>query len=390
MRKLLILILVIITAAVAGCKTIPAAGPGDKKEKLPLEEIWEENDEFVRRDPVKELLSELTLAEKIGQMVIIGFNDTFIDASLEKLVTENHVGGIIFFGRNIKDSAQLEALTKSIKELNSMNRLPLFIAVDEEGGTVTRLPTENTRFPSSRELGKKNDSELSFANGQAIGSKLASFDFNMNFAPVLDIHSNPQNTVIGSRSFGADPGLVARLGVAVMAGLQNKGIISVIKHFPGHGDTSTDSHYVLPVLNHDRERLDSFELIPFREAIKAGADAVMTAHIRYSKIDESGRPATLAPAILTGLLREELGFNGVIITDDLEMGAITRHYDIKEAALEAVKAGADILLISHTYKLQQDALDALHEAVEAGDLSEQRIDESVERIIRLKLNYNLF
>jgi beta-N-acetylhexosaminidase len=389
MRKMLLILLIVI---LSGCSSAPApAEPaGNDNGTPPPEESQDMNDEVVETDEVKEMLAEMTLAEKVGQMIIVGFSDSVIDAGLEEMIAVNGVGGLIFFNRNIIDSNQLQALVSAVNELNRDNRLPLFIAADEEGGRVTRLPPGDTRFPSAKEMGKKNDTVLSFASGQAIGSNLISYGFNMNFAPVLDILSNPANKVIGDRAFGSEPGIVASLGVATMGGMQSMGVIPVIKHFPGHGDTAADSHYRLPVVNHDMDRLDGFELVPFKEAIKAGADAVMAAHIKYPRLDENGSPATLSQTVLTGILREKLGFTGVIITDDLEMGAITNHYSIKKAALEAVKAGADIILVCHTYARQQDALDALIEAFASGELSEQRIDESVERIIRLKLKYKLF
>jgi beta-N-acetylhexosaminidase len=389
LRKILLILLIII---LSGCSPAPAppetAGNGNGTP--PPEEGQDIIDEVVEPDVVKEMLAEMTLVEKVGQMIIVGFNETTIDAGLEEMIAVNAVGGLIFFNRNIADSTQLQELVSAVNELNSGNRLPLFLAVDEEGGRVTRLPPGSTRIPSAKEMGKKNDPALSFSSGQAIGSKLVSYGFNMNFAPVLDILSNPGNKVIGDRAFGSEPGIVAKLGIATMEGMQSSGVTPVIKHFPGHGDTAVDSHYRLPVVNHDMDRLNVFELVPFKEAIEAGADAVMAAHIKYPRLDESGSPATLSRAVLTGILREELGFTGVIITDDLEMGAITNNYSIKKAALEAVKAGADIILVCHTYARQQDALEALMEAFNSGELSEHRIDESVERIISLKLKYNLF
>ncbi len=390
MKKLLLFLLVIIISVTAGCKSIPVETVPPENTQQHPEENLDKPEEPPEKDEIKELLAGLSLAEKIGQMVIVGFDGTVPDAELKRMISDNHIGGLIFFGRNIKDGQQLLALVNDITEHNSSNSIPLFLAVDEEGGSVTRLPRDNIRFPPASEIGGQDDPVLAFANGQAIGTKLTSYGFNLNFAPVLDILSNPENKVIGDRSFGAYPGLVARMGVATMSGLQSTGVVPVIKHFPGHGDTRADSHYQLPVVVLGREQLERFELVPFKEAISAGADAVMAAHIKYPELDESGLPATLSPAILGGLLRDDLGFNGVIITDDLEMGAITKHYSIKEAALQAVLAGADIILICHSAARQQDALDALHEAIDSGKLSVTRLDESVERIIRLKKKYNLF
>ncbi|MCT4509961.1 MAG: beta-N-acetylhexosaminidase [Tepidibacter sp.] len=345
--------------------------------------------EEVEENKINDIINSLSLKEKLGQMIIVGFNGYEVDLDFRDLLENHKVGGVILFKRNIKNAEQLLNLNNSIKSINSKNKLGLFISVDEEGGRITRLPKGSTKFPSNKSIGKQNDKDLSYKIGKEIGRELSSFKFNMDFAPVLDIYSNPKNTVIKDRAFGKDSEIVKTLGTATMKGLQDSNVISVIKHFPGHGDTTLDSHFDLPVSNHDKQRLDEFELIPFKEAINNGADAVMTAHIVLPNVDKSEKSATLSKTILTNILRDELNFDGVIITDDMEMGAIANNYGARNASVEAIKAGADIILMCHTKEKQIKALEALKEAVDSGEISVERIDESVKRIIRLKRKYNL-
>jgi len=250
------------------------------------------------------------------------------------------------------------------------------------------MPEEFSKLPSSGEIGKVNDGRYSFEIGRVIAEEIKALGFNMNFAPVLDINSNPNNPVIGDRSFGENPEIVSKLGVQAMKGMQSEGIIPVVKHFPGHGDTSTDSHTTLPRVENDMERLKNFELIPFREAIDNGVDAVMVAHILLSEIDPEN-PASLSSIVIGDILRDDLGFEGVVLTDDLTMGAITGNYEIGEAVVKSVKAGADVLLVCHGYDRELDAINALRAAVANGDITEDRLNQSVFRILELKRKYAL-
>jgi beta-N-acetylhexosaminidase len=218
--------------------------------------------------------------------------------------------------------------------------------------------------------------------------ELNAFGFNLDFAPVLDVNSNPNNPVIGDRSFGNDASVVSRLGTKTMKGIQSQGVISVIKHFPGHGDTSVDSHLELPTVNKSFGQLKEVELVPFAHAIENGADIVMAAHILLPKID-SEYPASMSKPILTGILRDDLGFDGVILTDDMTMGAITENFEIGRAAVQSVKAGSDIILVAHDYENVVATFKALKAAVESGEISEKRIDESVTRILQLKKKYDV-
>ncbi|MDU1856122.1 MAG: glycoside hydrolase family 3 N-terminal domain-containing protein, partial [Clostridium baratii] len=230
------------------------------------------------KDEILETISNMSLDEKIGQLVISGFYGTTLDENILKLIKEDKISGVILFNRNVKDSSTLLSLNNSLKESNKNNKLPLFISVDEEGGLVTRMPKDIKRLPTNKYIGSLNNKDLSYNVGEILGEQLSYFGFNMNFAPVLDINSNPNNPVIGDRSFGNNKDTVAILGTSTMKGIQSKNIISVVKHFPGHGDTSVDSHVNLPVVNYDINRLKSFEFVPFKTAIQNGADAIMVGH----------------------------------------------------------------------------------------------------------------
>lgn len=333
------------------------------------------------------LLRNMTLEEKIGQMVMVGLEGYEVNTKTIRLLEKDHVGGFILFRKNCQDSRQLLTLLNALKDHNRSS-VPLFFAIDEEGGRVTRLPEEIRKIPSNQVIGQVNNDRLCYSIGRVIGEAIRSFGFNMNFAPVLDINSNPLNPVIGDRSFGIHPDRVTPLGISTMKGMQVEKIISVVKHFPGHGDTFVDSHFGLPILHHDLNRLKGFEWIPFTQAIQNQVEAIMTAHILLPKIDLQF-PATLSKKMITDCLRNILLFPGVVVTDDLTMGAITQHYSIEEAALLAVQAGCDLILVANGYENGQKALLSMRKAVEAGHLTLERIDESVKRILQLKNKYTL-
>lgn len=351
----------------------------------PKEQAQDTNKES---DPLKEQIKEMTLDEKIGQMLMVGVDGYTLDNNSRKMIEEYKVGGFIILGQNVQSTNQLLNLVNALKAANLKNKIPLFVSVDEEGGRVDRMPRELKRYPTNREVGQINNSNLSYNIGNVMAEELRSFGFNMNFAPVLDINSNPNNSVIGDRSFGSTSKIVSKLGVETMKGLQSGNVISVIKHFLGHGDTSVDSHIELPTVPHDLNRLRNFELIPFNEAIKNKADAVMVAHILLSKID-STNPASFSKAVINDILRNQLNFNGVVITDDMAMGAIVKNYNIGEASVKSVVAGSDIILVSHNYENEVTVISSLKKAVENGIITKERIDESVYRILKLKQKYGL-
>jgi beta-N-acetylhexosaminidase len=339
-------------------------------------------------DPLNGQIDNMTLSEKAGQLVIVGMDGYDINENTRLLVEEKKVGGFVLFGKNIESSEQLLGLINALKSLNSKNKVPIFAAVDEEGGSVSRMPGEFEKLPANREIGELNNTALCFEIGKLLADEIKAFGYNMNFAPVLDINSNPQNTVIGNRAFGDDAEIVRRLGVSTMKGIKSGGVISVVKHFPGHGDTLADSHAGLPIVNHNMDRLNAVELVPFKDAVRQGADAVMVAHILMNKIDGEN-PATMSGAVVTGILRRQMGFEGVIITDDMTMGAITQNYDIGEAAVKAFCAGADIILVCHGNDNQFKVINALENAIISGTISKERLNESLKRILKLKQMYSL-
>ncbi len=329
----------------------------------------------------------MTLHTKIGQMLLLGWQT---DAQADALVTDLSVGGIVLMGRNIGTPAETAAQIAHLQALARHTGLPpLFAAVDQEGGRVQRLgPPQYSRRRPAREIGASPDPVA--ASRQAardIGTELKALGFNWDFAPVLDVDSSPQNPVIGDRSYGPDPQSVAALGAAAVIGFQtDAGILACGKHFPGHGDTDLDSHFALPTIRRSHAALSRTELVPFRAAIDAGLAAIMTAHILFPALDPD-LPATLSPVLLTGLLRQELGFDGLIITDDLEMCGVAEKWGAPEAAVLAVLAGVDLLLCCHEWETQRAIQAALLAAVRSGRLAESRLDQSLVRIAAAKARW---
>ena len=329
-----------------------------------------------------------SLRDKIGQMVMAGFDGREPTEAVRALIRDRKLGGVIYFRRNAGTAEEVARLSAALRELAAeATKAPLWIAVDQEGGMVARLDRGVTVMPGQMALGAARSAKWARKAARASGAQLARLGINLNFAPSLDVNNNPANPVIGVRSFGERPELAAELGVAAIRGYREAGVVACAKHFPGHGDTVADSHRELPAVPHDRKRLEAVELLPFRLAVAAGAEAIMTAHVRFPALEPDGLPATLSPRILRGLLREEWGFDGVVFTDCLEMKAISGTVGVARGAVMAVKAGADVVLVSHTPKLQKAALDALYDAVVDGEIPEERIDESVRRIVALKTAY---
>ncbi|REB05154.1 beta-N-acetylhexosaminidase [Sporosarcina sp. BI001-red] len=336
----------------------------------------------------EKMLSAMTLDEKIGQLVIAGIDGTAINKASEQLIEQYQIGGVIFYANNVKTPEQTVQFVNSLKAANQTNLLPLFTSIDQEGGRVARLPKQVANLPTAASIGKTNESDYAFNIGGMLGKQLSQFGFNMNFAPVLDVNSNPNNPVIGDRSFSANPKVVSALGIQTMKGIEKQNVIPVVKHFPGHGDTSVDSHLELPKVNKTLKQLEQLELIPFKNAIEANADVVMVAHILLPQLDKT-YPASMSAPIMTDLLRKQLGYNGLIMTDDMTMKAITNHYGIAQAAVQSVKAGSDVVLVAHDPAKTIAVIDALKSAVNSKEITEQRIDKSVMRIIKLKEKYQL-
>lgn len=326
-------------------------------------------------------INEMTLDEKIGQMVLSGFDGTDFNDELNTLINDLKVGGIILFSRNIENSKQLKKLNLDIEEANK--NIPLFISIDEEGGRVNRLSKNIKKFESAKSIGDKGDAKHAYENGKEIGKTLKEHKINMNFAPVLDIYSNSKNTVIGDRAFGDNEKIVETMGIATMKGLKDGNVIPVIKHFPGHGDTEVDSHIGLPIVKKNINQLYEFEFVPFIKAIKSGADVVMVSHILMKQIDDKN-PATLSHNLITGILRNDMEFSNVIITDDMFMKAITNQLSVEEASVKSIKAGTDIILIGSDVNKTKLVIEKIKLAVERNEISEKRINESIYRILKLK------
>ena len=352
------------------------------------EPVDRSRDDAESTDPIEAQVAEMSLDEKIGQLVIVGLDGYVNDENSTYLIEKYRVGGFVLLKQNVKDTEQLLELMNSLKKTNAANKIPLFLAIDEEGGRISRLPDDFKKLPSSGRIGQANDKRLAYQAGSLLAEMLKTIGLNMNFAPVLDINSNPENPVIGDRAFGASSELVTELGMEAMSGIKAQGIIPVVKHFPGHGDTDVDSHVGLPVVEASLSRLESFELIPFKTAIENQADAIMIAHILLPKIDPNN-PASFSKPIITDLLRKKMNFDGVVITDDLTMGAVVNNYDLGEAAVESLKAGSDIILVCHDYEKEVRVIEAIKKAVETGKITEERVDESLYRILSLKKKYGL-
>ncbi len=322
---------------------------------------------------IEDRIRRMTLEEKIGQLFIIS-----ADGDLENLIQNYHAGGIVLFTRHAPNISKTMQLIEKARRASS---LPLFIAVDQEGGPVSRL-SYATAIPSARNLGMISDSSMQNI-GSLVGRELQALGFNMNFAPVLDVDTCEENPVIGKRSFSRDPYTVARLGSAYIRGLHSAGIAAVGKHFPGHGDTRTDSHFELPLVTQSEERLHTLELLPFRAAIAAGVDAIMTAHVSYPALDPTPNwPASLSRPIITRTLRNELEYPGIIITDAMNMKAITNLKTSGMATKTAFMAGADIILMPAHFPVAYHMLLA---AVKNGEIPVSRLDASIRRILSLKI-----
>ncbi len=341
-------------------------------------------------DPAQTLLNRMSLEEKVGQMLIVGIKEASPTSKTQSLIQEGKVGGIILFQRNYRHFDSAVQLTNQLKSWNIQNPLPLFISVDEEGGTVSRLPNEGTKFPDARLLGKIDDPSLTYKMGQVMGKELKAMGVNLNYAPVLDIVISKENKLLIRRAFGSNSDIVTQHGLHFIRGLQEAGVIAVPKHFPGHGDTIVDSHGKLPKIMIEKDMLLSRELIPFRSAVEEGISALMVGHLAFPRIDPSGLPASKSKVMMQDLLRNELGYDGLIITDEIEMsGYMGQKENLEESILLSIHGGVDIFVVGHTYDIQSKILNIIKAAVLDGRIPEERINESVLRIIKTKNKYQL-
>ncbi|WP_145407551.1 glycoside hydrolase family 3 N-terminal domain-containing protein [Paenibacillus xylanexedens] len=360
-----------------------------------------EREQAIQAQDWDKLISYMTLSEQVGQMLMPDIRQwngkvtTTVHEGLKRNIHDQDLGGLILFDKNIVDARQVATFTHDLQA--EAGDIPLFLGIDQEGGVIKRIPG-GTNLPGQMALGATGNTALAESAAQLTGEELKALGIQVNFAPVLDINSNPDNPIIGIRSFGSNADLVTRLGLAMIKGLKESGVIATVKHFPGHGDTAVDSHLGMPVLTHQRERLDAVELKPFREAINNGVDMIMTAHIAFPAIDneqmtslKDGQkvpvPATLSKRVLTGLLRDELGYDGLIISDAFTMKGIAEHFGENKAVERAVSAGVDIIL------MPQDSAAAhqtLLNAVMKGTIPKETIEASVTRILEAKSKYGLF
>jgi len=327
-------------------------------------------------------MSPSSLRRQIGQLLIAGFNGEQLPVELKAIATEFGLGGVILFARNIAEPEQVAELCAEAARL--LPDMPPWVSVDQEGGRVARLKAPFTKWPPMATLGRSGDPKLAERFARALGAELRAVGISLDYAPVLDIHTNPKNPVIGDRAIAENAEQVSALGAVIVRALQAEGVAACGKHFPGHGDTGTDSHLELPIVEHPPDRLRAIEFAPFRAAIEAQVATIMTAHVFVPSLDEE-RPATLSKRVVADLLRHELGFEGVILSDDLEMKAIAAAYAVPAAAVLAIEAGCDGLLIcSGDYATQAAALEELVHAVEDGRLRTNRVEDALKRQLRAK------
>ncbi len=336
------------------------------------------NNDFQRRT------ENISAEDAAGQILTLGFNGTSYSRALGSWFRKYRPGGVILFSDNIENVEQTTSLISDLKKLcEDETGTPLFVCVDQEGGRVSRLSKDMPSFPKARSLGEDGSLELAEEVYADIGKTLRGLGFNVNFAPTLDLDTNENNPVIGDRSFGADPETVARLGSAAIQGLRHEGILACGKHFPGHGDTSLDSHLDLPTDGRPASRFDDAELVPFRMAVEEKVDFIMSAHVMYPKLDEK-YPATLSRKIMTDLLRDKIGFEGVIVSDDLDMKAIAGMWSDDEAAKLALNAGADMILVCHEGERQDNVFKATYRMIDDGKLPEPDVRGKLARLMSAK------
>lgn len=352
------------------------------------------SEEELKQVFLEDYISAMPLEEQVGQLFMVAYRRDEgnqpvlgVNDSIRQDLEQYYFGGIILFGENIDTEEQTAAY---IKELQSISKTPLFIGIDEEGGRVSRLHASGKidmpEIPSAARMGQDQDLGAVYDNYTCIGQKLKKLGFLVDFAPVADMNTNPKNTVIGDRAFGSEPELVGDMVAAAVRGLQDSGVSAAVKHFPGHGDTFEDSHKGEAVVSHTMERLVNTEILPFQQGIDAGVDFVMVSHIKTPNATGNDLPASLSKVLLTDLLRNQMGFEGIIITDAFDMGAITQYYNSSEAALTAFQAGVDILLMPQDPgKVYQAVLDA----VQQGDFPKEQLEESLHRVLSVKYDLGM-
>lgn len=336
----------------------------------------------------EEKMKELTLQQKIGQRMIVGFAGTEIDDVFENLVKEYKVANVILFKHNIVSAPQLKKLCADIQKLvKEQTGHFAFITIDQEGGVVTRLSADCTNVPGAMAIAATQNPKNAYTAGLITANELRALGVNFNLAPDVDVNNNPKNPVIGVRSYGDTPQRVVEYSLEMIKGLTDGKVVSCVKHFPGHGDTDVDSHLGLPQIDKTYEQLDAMEFVPFKAAIKAGVPSVMTTHILFPQLEKENLPATMSRTIMTDILRGKMGFKGLIISDCMEMDAIKVFYGTAKGIVAAFKAGVDMVFCSHTAKYAIEAMNITKQQIETGEIDMREMDESVERILTLKEQY---
>ncbi|WP_443660916.1 glycoside hydrolase family 3 protein [Clostridium algidicarnis] len=405
MKRFIYGLLALSLLMLSGCSINEDSSSNDSS-PLPQVDAGEDNSSSIveTESRAEKLLHGMTLEEKVGQLFIIRpddlelnltseqINDSTndgaveLDTNMQETLKKYPIGGVSLFGKNILNPTQL---TTFISDMQKQSTIPLFVSIDEEGGTVSRIAKSPNfdvpKFESMQKIGETKNVAKAKDVGFTIGSYLKSYGVNLDFAPVADINTNPKNIVIGNRSFGNDPDLVSKMVFAEISGLHEAGIMSCVKHFPGHGDTKGDTHTGEVSIEKTWEELKKCELVPFINSIDT-TDMVMISHITIPNITSDGIPASLSNEIIEGKLRKELGYKGVVISDAMEMGAITKKYSSEESAVKAVLAGVDIILMPESFV---ESYNGIYDAVKNGVISETRIDDSVLRILNLKESYHL-
>ena len=341
------------------------------------------------------LLSKMTLEQKVGQVMAIGFGATAVIPEVKALLNDLHIGAIVIFDANIESPTQLAQLIRDAQEATKTNGDPaLIVAIDQEGGPVARLRANVgfTEFPSAMAMAATGDVNNARAAAKAMAGEMQAVGINMNLAPDMDVNNNPANPIIGIRSFGSDPLKVSEFGVAVIETYQGAGILCVAKHFPGHGDTAIDSHIGLPMIPYDLTRLNAIELVPFRAAMRAGIAGIMSAHITFPAVDDTpDLPGSLSAKVQTGLLRDAMQFEGLAVSDSLEMGALeSAGFTTPKAAAQALAAGADLLTFNSTLDVYRDTHALIVSRVKSGEIPQARLDAAVRRVLRAKERFGVF
>ncbi len=398
-RMIYFLVISIFLLTTSGCSVYKAENHkepsgSNKNDIIDNKKEKELSEEEILNKKVKDMMTDMTLEQKIGQLFIVNLEDvnnglatTVFTEDIKKNINKYNVGGIILFQNNIKDREQLKLLTNNIQ--NNSN-IPLFISVDEEGGIVSRLSDipsmKVTKFENMADIGEKEDYNRAYIVGDTIGKEINELDFNLDFALVADVITNPNNTEIGRRSFGSDPEIVANMVKEVVKGLQENNVSATLKHFPGHGGSEENSHNEFSYTPQTLEGMRKTEFLPFISGIEEDVDFIMISHISAPNVTGDNTPSSLSKTIITDLLRKELGYENIVTTDALNMKAISNYYSPKDAAIKAINAGADVLLMTPDFK---NVYDHVLESVQNGTISEERINESVERILKVKIKRNI-